>query len=674
MKKSILSFLLTLCLMLTMIPTTVMAYNETELTSTTVIEAGSTYTISDMVALKAFKSLVEAGNTFEGSTVKLMANIQMGDGTRWIAIGSSQGSNASINNAKAFKGTFDGQGYTLKNATFPYENINTYGIGLFAKLDGATIKNVKMSGIKYAVTNTSYYSYYYIGSIAGYISNSTINNCSVAGTMGPGKKNSGSSTPSMRMVGGIVGYANADSIIQNCTNSLNIDLYTGIYNNKNSGVGYPIGGIVGQAVRTRILNCVNNGRVAGDGGDSYGSAGVGGIVGYVADSTTIDGCFNSGETVAYSASSTSVYDGPTGGIVGTTQGENINIANCWNDGYVAPYGECGGGIVGRSGSTTTNAEKEIYSGAKYPVTVFNCLNTGKIWTNDAGQGRYEITASSSSRDGCGGIVGYVGHTNGIYVENCYNQGVVIEGSTYSSARFSAGVIGNTTTGGFAFAYINHSYLLDQNDGLATQRWLSTQSNSAGVNVNNSIKNFLGLMQDDALNICSDLNSYAATKTTWGIEKNTYRITNVFINSDSSPRDYTVWTYDLNGIINDGLPYLNILTNGYNQTIAEEGRGSGNDIFSITYTDGSESEEIFTDQVISNLVSDTATPPFNGTISRDGYEFAGWIPEIAARVTSDVTYEATWTEIPEGNNEISNDEENSSGIHMNDGQGKEIFQN
>ena len=37
----------------------------------------------------------------------------------------------------------------------------------------------------------------------------------------------------------------------------------------------------------------------------------------------------------------------------------------------------------------------------------------------------------------------------------------------------------------------------------------------------------------------------------------------------------------------------------------------------------------------------ATPAFNGTPARDGYTFAGWKPAVAATVTGNATYEATW---------------------------------
>ena len=66
-----------------------------------------------------------------------------------------------------------------------------------------------------------------------------------------------------------------------------------------------------------------------------------------------------------------------------------------------------------------------------------------------------------------------------------------------------------------------------------------------------------------------------------------------------------------------------------------------DTFTVTYTDGVENEEVFADQVYSDLRKDSATPAFNGTPTRTGYTFAGWEPEVAETVTETVTYVAKW---------------------------------
>ena len=79
-------------------------------------------------------------------------------------------------------------------------------------------------------------------------------------------------------------------------------------------------------------------------------------------------------------------------------------------------------------------------------------------------------------------------------------------------------------------------------------------------------------------------------------------------------------------------------------IKEQGRVPVTEVYTVTYTDGVENEEVFADQVYSDLRKDSTTPAFNGTPTRTGYTFAGWEPEVAATVTQTVTYVAKWTPV------------------------------
>lgn len=63
-------------------------------------------------------------------------------------------------------------------------------------------------------------------------------------------------------------------------------------------------------------------------------------------------------------------------------------------------------------------------------------------------------------------------------------------------------------------------------------------------------------------------------------------------------------------------------------------------FTVIYTDGVDNDEIFKDQTYT-VESGKATPAFNGTPTRKGYTFVGWKPAVAATVTGNATYEATW---------------------------------
>ena len=95
-------------------------------------------------------------------------------------------------------------------------------------------------------------------------------------------------------------------------------------------------------------------------------------------------------------------------------------------------------------------------------------------------------------------------------------------------------------------------------------------------------------------------------------------------------------------------------------------------YTVTYTDGVEGEEIFADQATGNLLVGDATPAFNGTPERQGYMFAGWNPAVAATVSGDATYTATW-QVDRNGNGIADEDETKYTVTYTDGvEGEEIF--
>ena len=96
-------------------------------------------------------------------------------------------------------------------------------------------------------------------------------------------------------------------------------------------------------------------------------------------------------------------------------------------------------------------------------------------------------------------------------------------------------------------------------------------------------------------------------------------------------------------------------------------------YTVTYTDGVEDEEVFADDVHENLLSGVATPAFSGgTPTRTGYVFKGWNPAVAATVTGNATYVATWGE-DKNNNGIDDNEETKYTVTYKDGvDGEEVF--
>lgn len=104
------------------------------------------YAITAPSELAWIAQQVENGKTFEGKTIRLSANLDMGNKS-WKPIGDNvkhmtinvKGQEAEyVKTVKYFKGTFDGQNHTISNLTVNH----TYpGAGLFGNVQNATIMN-----------------------------------------------------------------------------------------------------------------------------------------------------------------------------------------------------------------------------------------------------------------------------------------------------------------------------------------------------------------------------------------------------------------------------------------------------------------------------------------------------------------------------------------------------
>ena len=154
----------------------------------------TSYEISTAAQLAGVAKLVNDGiTTFEGKTITLKANVNLA-GEEWTPIG--------MNNNKAFRGTFDGDGKTISNLTITVKNNN---VGLFgyllspATIKGVTLKHVSISGnlcvgciAGYAYTGTEIVDchilgkiavegWWYIGGIAGNGYLDKVDNCTVVG-------------------------------------------------------------------------------------------------------------------------------------------------------------------------------------------------------------------------------------------------------------------------------------------------------------------------------------------------------------------------------------------------------------------------------------------------------------------------------------------------------------
>lgn len=129
--------------------------------------------------LAALAKAVNEGNTFAGKTIKLIANLDL-KGLEWtpIGYGTFDNNNYVVKNGYAFKGTFDGQGYSIYNLRItefakgsPTENLSS-GVALFGNVVGGTIKNI-------VVNTANIVGNHYVAAIVGFGSGVTIDNCDV---------------------------------------------------------------------------------------------------------------------------------------------------------------------------------------------------------------------------------------------------------------------------------------------------------------------------------------------------------------------------------------------------------------------------------------------------------------------------------------------------------------
>ena len=379
------------------------------LADTSWYKSGSTsFTINNAAQLAGLAAKCEDGVTFKGVTIKLGADIDLSntkDNTgeiylserSWLGIG---------NDNHPFSGTFDGQGHSINymHRNFGQGYCPGDDGGLFAVTKDAVIKNVIVNGGTYIQAYVDEYGenktkemncemkdFANGGGIVGIAINTKIDNCVSEVVYKDAYE-----------AGGIVGTAEGNTIITNCTS-----------NSTMIGSGNAIGGIVGRIYSsggTQITNCVNNGSVSSSG--QY----LGGILGFDNKyGVTITNCTNNG-TIELNTKYIS-DDYAVGGIIGYSDAKD-DIVSCCNTGNIRglgkTYNQAGiAGFISRS-------------------TISNCYNKGEIYSNSS------IDSASVS-----GIANLNTNDDSIStIKNSYNTGNIVTGENYISTN-AAGVVASS---------------------------------------------------------------------------------------------------------------------------------------------------------------------------------------------------------------------------------------
>ena len=341
----------------------------------------STFELSTKEQLAGLAYLVNNGNDFSGKTIKLPNDVDLASQS-WVPIGTS---------SNAFKGTFDGQNFKIKNlcidADYSY-------VGFFGYATGA-IKRVEIAGANISVSGENSY----VGALCGYAS-SSISEVKVSGYV---------NAPDCNYVGGILGGISTGAI----------DLtYTDLSNSANVNGNNYVGGLIGElynsydaysskSVAFKASN--NSGKVEGN---DY----VGGLYGRVYVNNTRDN---------YSISFSSFDNKNTGNVTGAYYVGGIF-------GYVYAENESTLKNSQSSAEITGTAYVGGLIGYSERVSVDSCVNTGsKVVANG-----YEIADGGDYRTYLGGFVG-----RGYGASNCVNE---VELVYDLDGRYIGGIAGFTT--------------------------------------------------------------------------------------------------------------------------------------------------------------------------------------------------------------------------------------
>ena len=218
---------------------------------------------------------------------------------------------------KPFTGKIDGNGYKITDLRIDRRNEEL--VGLFSSVKGGVINNL-------ALENVSVVGRSGVGGIAGFITDRTL----IANSYSTGNVSAFG-----RISGGLVGQAVKSTIINSYSRAnINFDSIS-VDNESDPG---PSGGLVGSMVDSTVANSYSAGTV-------IAINGAGGIVGLMSNGSTIINCYNTGSVDAIT--------GPAGGIAGRMPGGTIS--NCYSTGSInmqfptiAPSGGIVGDIVGTS--------------------------------------------------------------------------------------------------------------------------------------------------------------------------------------------------------------------------------------------------------------------------------------------------------------------------------------
>jgi hypothetical protein len=223
----------------------------------------NTYEIATTADLDHLAGYVKLGNNCQDLTFKQTADIAYTYTTAWNNSSSTENNYTAIGtNATPFRGTFDGQNYSISGIRVYYKEGVTFPQGLFSSLNNSTVKRVHLADAR--ISGESH-----VGGIAGSSFKGTVEDCTVANNVAIHAVANVSFTH-----GGIVG--SNQGTVQRCISHATLSVASNVV----GGARY--GGVVGDnfnsgsvkdclAIGATVPDQEGLGAIAGDNNNDHGT-------------------------------------------------------------------------------------------------------------------------------------------------------------------------------------------------------------------------------------------------------------------------------------------------------------------------------------------------------------------------------------------------------------------
>lgn len=433
--------------------------------------------------LKMWRRLASAGAYSAGEEVKLGADIDLG-GYAWTPVSE-------------FLGIFDGQNHKIYNLTIGNSSDNR--IGFIRTLGSSSDETAVLKNTIFGSSDGTTAD----GTSTITLSNDTADSWSYAGVVGYAHKNShiynvtnfipvsaSSAVTTRHAIAGIAGAAGDNATIESCINNAPIVSDAACSTTEDSAVGGVLGSTGSSNVK--VLYCSNNATIENK---CVGISCIGGVVAKSSGTgMLVDDCINTGEiknNAACVGSTEGNWDISVGGVIGF-MGNTTTVNKCSNSGRLyngvatnGSYDYCFGGVVGASTKSgciikgCSNSAEFMYA----DKTAFNSyLAAGGILgytrgtvtitkaddgTRTTNSGQFFQRRNHAHHFYIGGIAGLIEKQASSVIEFCTNEGRIVgsDPQTTDKVNFYAGGIAGSASTGIVRDCINNGFLIARDANL-----------------------------------------------------------------------------------------------------------------------------------------------------------------------------------------------------------------